>query len=119
MTRILLLVNGLGLGNSTRCYAVIQQLLAAGVEVEVATSENGLWFFADKPEVGRITEIPTLHYGQKAGRINITATLSRLGSMMDIIRSAEVVIATTIARFQPTAVVTDSIYSLRPVRSAG
>lgn len=119
MSRILLLVNGLGLGNSTRCYAVIQQLLAAGAEVEVATSDNGLWFFADKPEVGRITEIPALNYGQKAGRINITATLSQLGGMLDIIRRAEVVIAATIARFQPTAVVTNSIYSLRPVRRAG
>lgn len=119
MSRILLLVNGLGLGNSTRCYAVIQRLLAAGAEVEVVTSDNGLWFFADKPEVGRVTEIPSLHYGQKAGRISIAATLSQAGVMFDSFRTAEAVIADTIARFRPAAVVTDSTYALRPVRRAG
>ena len=119
MSRILLLVNGLGLGNSTRCYAVIQRLLAADAEVEVVTSDNGLWFFADKPEVGRATEIPSLRYGQKAGRIDIAATLSQVGTMLDTIRRAEAVLADTIARFRPAAVVTDSIYSLRPVRRAG
>ena len=119
MSRILLLVNGLGLGNSTRSYAVIQQLLARGAEVEVVTSNNGLWFFADKPEVGRVTEIPSLHYGQKAGRINIVATLSQAGAMLDTIRCADAIISNTIARFHPSSVVTDSIYSLRPVRRAG
>jgi len=119
MSRILLLVNGLGLGNSTRCYAVIQRLLSVDAEVEVVTSDNGLWFFADKPEVGRVTEIPSLRYGQKAGRINITATLFQVGTMLDIIRRAEAVVAGTIARFGPAAVVTDSTYSLRPVRRAG
>jgi len=46
MNRILFLVNGLGLGNSTRCHAVIEQLLTAGSDIEVVTSDNGLWFFA-------------------------------------------------------------------------
>ena len=119
MSRILLLVNGLGLGNSTRSYAVIQQLLAKGAEVEVVTSNNGLWFFADKPEVGRVTEIPSLHYGQKAGRIDIISTLSQAGAMFDTIRRADAVISETIARFRPSAVVTDSVYSLQPVRRAG
>lgn len=119
MSRILLLVNGLGLGNSTRCYAVIERLLAAGAEVEVATSDNGLWFFADKPEVGRVTEIPALRYGQRAGRINIAATLSQAGAMLGAVCRAEAVIADAIARFRPTAVVIDSTYSVRPVRRAG
>jgi len=119
MSRILMLVNGLGLGNSTRCHAVIQRLQAAGAEIEVVTSDNGLWFFADKPEVGRISEIPSLRYGQAQGRISITATLAQAGAMLDTLRRAEAVVADTIARFRPAAVVTDSTYSLRPVRRAG
>jgi len=119
MSRVLLLVNGLGLGNSTRSYAVIERLLAAGAEVEVVTSDNGLWFFADKPEIGRVTEIPSLRYGQKAGRISIAATLSEARSMIETIRRAEAVVAAAIARFRPTAVVIDSTYSIRPVRRAG
>ena len=39
--RILCLVNGLGLGNSTRCHAIIQRLVEFGVEVQVVTSETG------------------------------------------------------------------------------
>lgn len=119
MSRILLLVNGLGLGNSARCYAVIQRLLAVGAEVEVATSDNGLWFFADKPEVGRVTEIPSLRYGEKAGRIDIAATLSQAGAMLGAVRRAETVVADAIARFRPEAAVIDSTYSIRPVRRAG
>ena len=119
MSRVLLLVNGLGLGNSTRCYAVIQRLLAADAEVEVVTSNNGMWFFAEKPDVGRITEIPSLHYGQKAGQIDIVATVSQAGLMLDTIRGAETIVADTIARFRPEVVVTDSIYSIRAVRRAG
>lgn len=119
MKRILFLVNGLGLGNSTRSYALIQRTLDHGAEVEVVTSDNGLWFFADKPEVGRVTEMPPLRYGQKAGRINIAATLTQTRTMLDVVRRAETIISDTIARFQPAAVVTDSIYALRPVRRAG
>ena len=119
MSRILMLVNGLGLGNSTRCHAVIQRLRAAGAEIEVVTSDNGLWFFADKPEIGRVSEIPSLRYGQAQGRISIAATLAQAGAMLDTVRRAESVVADTIARFRPAAVVTDSTYSLRPVRRAG
>lgn len=118
MSRILFLVNGLGLGNSTRSYAVMQSLLAAGAELEVATSDNGIWFFADKPDVGRVTEIPSLRYGQSNGRISIVATLSQLGDMLSTIRRAEAMVSGTIDRFRPALVVTDSVYSLRPARRA-
>ena len=119
MSRILMLVNGLGLGNSTRCHAVIQRLKASGAEIEVVTSDNGMWFFADKPEIGRVTEIPSLRYGQAEGRISIAATLAQAGAMVDTLRRAEAMVAEAIARFRPAAVVTDSIYSLRSVRRAG
>ena len=43
MKRVLFLVNGLGLGNATRCHAIMQKLGEAGVGCEVATSGSGLW----------------------------------------------------------------------------
>ena len=43
--RILFLINGLGLGNSTRCLAVIEKLIEKNCEVSVITSGNGEWFF--------------------------------------------------------------------------
>lgn len=119
--RILFLVNGLGLGNSTRCYAVIRRLLAAGAAVEVVTSDNGLWFFADKRELGGVTEIPSLRYGadHNRGGLSVAATLRQGGTMLAALRRADSIVATAIARFRPDAVVADSIYSFRAVRRAG
>ena len=68
-------------------------MLAAGAELEVATSDNGIWFFADKPDVGRVTEIPSLRYGQSNGRISIVATLSQIGDMLNTIRRAEAMVS--------------------------
>lgn len=119
MPRALFMVNGLGLGNSTRCYAIIQELTRRGVSVEVVTSGNGTWFFKDKPEVGRIDEIPALQYGKKDGRISMARTLGGLGKMVNSLRAAEAVVATAIDRFRPDFVVADSSYSFRPVKRAG
>jgi len=119
MPRALFMVNGLGLGNSTRCYAIIQELTRRGVSVEVITSGNGTWFFKDKPEVGRIDEIPALQYGKKDGRISVVRTLGAVGKMIGSLRAAEAVVASAIDRFRPDFVVADSSYSFRPVKRAG
>lgn len=116
--RVLFLVNGLGLGNSTRCYAIIEELQRAQAEVEVVSSDNGLWFFSDKPGI-RLTPIPSLHYGAQGGRISIASTIAQSGALLTTLRAAENTIAATIARFRPDVVVGDSVYSLRPVRRAG
>jgi len=119
MSRVLMLVNGLGLGNSTRCHAVIERLRAAGAEIEMVTSDNGLWFFGDQPEIGRVTAIPSPRYGEKDGRISIKATLAQAGAMIETLRRAEAIVTDTIDRFRPAVVVSDSTYALRPVRRAG
>jgi UDP:flavonoid glycosyltransferase YjiC (YdhE family) len=117
--RVLFLVNGLGLGNSTRCHAVMQALAAHGAELRVVTSGNGLWYFADKPEFGTVTEIPSLQYGKKDGRISILATLGRIGDAARILVEADRIIGRVIADFRPQVVVTDSTYVFRAVRAAG
>lgn len=119
MTRILFLVNGLGLGNSTRCQAVIARLLEAGAEIAVATSDNGLWFFQDQPGLHSLSELPSLRYGAKDGRLSIAATLGQIGQMRATVRQAERAIGGVIRRFRPEVVVSDSVYALGPVRRAG
>ena len=42
--KILFLVNGLGLGNSTRCYAIIERLKKLNNKIYIVTSGNGEWF---------------------------------------------------------------------------
>jgi UDP:flavonoid glycosyltransferase YjiC (YdhE family) len=117
--RILVLVNGLGLGNSTRCHAVIQRLAAKGVAIEVVTSDNGLWFFTDKTEVAKVTAIPSLHYGADRGHISILRTVGQARQMWGALRQAEAILSDVIARFRPHAVISDSVYALGPVRRAG
>lgn len=117
--RALFLVNGLGLGNSSRCHAVIQQLVARGVAVEVVTSANGYWYFSDRPEVQRLTEIPALQYGKKDGQINISATLGSARVLLSATRDADRIIDDAIHRFKPHVVVSDSVYSARSAGRAG
>lgn len=118
--RILLIVNGLGLGNSTRCHAVIQSLAAAGATVEVVTSGNGLWFFRDKPEVAAVHEVPALTYGKKNGRLSVMATVAGLASeAVSILRHTEAVLDQVVRRFRPQVAVTDSIYVFRTFKRHG
>lgn len=118
-SRVLFLINGLGLGNSTRCHAVIQHLAAAGAAVEVVTSDNGLWFFADNRDIVGLTAVPALRYGQRNGGISIAATLAAAGEMRDTLRQVDAALSAAIARFHPDVVVTDSVYAFRAARRAG
>ena len=80
--RILFLVNGLGLGNSTRCHAVIERLINRGAEVAIATSGNGLWYFKNHLNFPNVFEVEELHYGKKDGRLSIMATFLSIGNFV-------------------------------------
>ena len=41
MKKILFIVNGLGLGNSTRCESIIESLIFKGKTIDIITSGNG------------------------------------------------------------------------------
>jgi len=76
--RILFLVNGLGLGNSTRCHAVISWLEADQYIVDVGTSGNGLAYFSSVMKTGQVFPLRPLTYGQKKGRISFLKTIALL-----------------------------------------
>ena len=46
--KILFLINGEGLGNSTRCHAIIQKLLKKKVKVGIVAAKNSYWYFSKK-----------------------------------------------------------------------
>lgn len=73
--RILFIVNGLGLGNSTRCDAVIEKLQSMGKEIDVLTSGNGLDYFNKKKNIKNIWTYQTLQYGVSNGRVSMIKTL--------------------------------------------
>ena len=117
--RLLFLINGLGLGNSTRCHAVIQHLMDRQVEIEVITSANGLWYFGGQSEVKRIHEIESLYYGKQDGRLSIRRTLASLRDFKNIMARNASHIENIIQIFRPHAVVTDSVYTFIPFKRAG
>ena len=117
MKRVLFLVNGLGLGNATRCHAIMQKLGEAGVGCEVATSGNGLWYFRQQRDVGEPVELKSLHYGTAHDRISVVRTILSTPEYIAAIRSNARLIETLMDSLKPDAVVTDSTYLPRRGRT--
>jgi UDP:flavonoid glycosyltransferase YjiC (YdhE family) len=117
--RILFLVNGLGLGNSTRCHAVMQRLLRRGAEIQIVTSGNGLWYFRSMPELAQLHEVESLYYGVKDGRISIARTLSAIADFAGIMRRNARKIAAVLDGWRPHLAVADSVYTFRAFKRRG
>lgn len=87
MKRLLFIVNGLGMGNSTRCDSIIECLIQQGYAVDILTSGNGLRYFKENGHGGEIFEIASLYYGKdKNGKLSIGSTLRALPDLFRIYR---------------------------------
>jgi len=113
--KVLFVVNGLGMGNSTRCYSLIQELHDLGFTIEVATSGNGLLFFRDKPEVGELHAIGSIHYGKdKHDRLAVLKTFFEIFRSLKLFLKNGIFLTKLIRATNPGVVVYDSQYSLLP-----
>src|SRR5215475_4311444 len=117
--RVLFLINGLGLGNSTRCHAVIQRLLDSGVEIAVITSGNGLWFFRSVPGINELHEVESLYYGVKNERISILRTVAAIGDFAAIVQRNSSKVRSVLTSWRPDIAVVDSVYTFRPLKRSG
>ncbi len=115
----LFLINGLGMGNSTRCYAIMEHLAARGVELHVLTSGNGLAFFGDKPEVRSVTPMEALFYSSAGGQISGLRTLGHVGRLYRLARTKRRQLEELLRRLRPDLAVTDSEYATAPLRRRG
>jgi UDP:flavonoid glycosyltransferase YjiC (YdhE family) len=114
--RVLFLVNGLGLGNSTRCHAIMQRLLDEGAEISVVTSGNGVWYFRSVPGIAAIHETESLYYGVKHGRISIARTILSVADFFRILRRNAQKLAAILDDWRPDIAVTDSVYTFAPLK---
>lgn len=114
--KILFLTNGLGLGNSTRCHAIIQHLKDREVNVEMVTSGNGVWYFSDKNEIDKIYEIEALAYGSKDGAISITRTFTSISAMIKTLKRNADKLSEVLDTVNPNVIVTDSDYNFLPIK---
>jgi UDP:flavonoid glycosyltransferase YjiC (YdhE family) len=117
MKHILFLVNGLGLGNATRCHAIMQKLAEAGVRCSVATSGNGLWYFRQQQDVGTPIELEALHYDSVHGRISVMRTILSASAHVATLRANARIIEAAMDGLKPDAVVIDSTYLHRRGRT--
>ena len=109
--RILFLVNGLGLGNSTRCYAIIQRLKRSQTKIAIMTSGNGSWFFENKSEIDEIFYNKALHYGKNNNQLSTFNTLKSLSVIFKTIKENSKKLLAVINEYKPDVIVTDSVYN--------
>ncbi len=114
--RALFLVNGLGLGNSTRCHAIIQRMIEQGAQVEVITSGNGKWYFDGRTDAGRVHANEAFYYASVNGKISIPRTLMSVGDFARISRRNAAVVNTVLDTYKPDVVLNDSVYTIGPMK---
>ena len=79
MKRILFLVNGYGLGNSTRIHSIIQYIdqINQNYKFDIFGYGNSVQYFKQVPEVQNIFENFPLKYGLKEGKIDFIRTAGK------------------------------------------
>ena len=114
--KILFLINGLGLGNSTRCYAVIQRLKKSQTNIAVMTSGNGNWFFENKHEIDKIFYNKALYYGKNNDKLSTFNTLKNLPTIFKTIKENSKKLLDVISEYKPDVIVTDSVYNFPVIK---
>ena len=112
----LFLINGLGLGNSTRCHAVIERLVERGVRVHVMTSGNGLAYFAGMPCIASLSPMESFFYSSVHGHISGWRTLASAFSLFGRAHRKSAQVEALLKHVRPDIVVADSEYTLGPIR---
>jgi UDP:flavonoid glycosyltransferase YjiC (YdhE family) len=109
-------INGLGMGNSTRCHAVMEHLAEAGVNLHVLTSGNGLAYFQGKAGIKSLTGMESFFYSGRDGGISGWSTLRSLWRLAAIAKVKRRQLAKLLEQMPVDLAVVDSEYTLAPLR---
>jgi hypothetical protein len=115
----LFLINGLGLGNGTRCHAVMEHLVEAGCQIHVVTSGNGLAYFKERDFIQSLTPMESLEYSGRAGGISGWSTLQSLPALLRKTKVKRNQLRAVLRQINPDVAIVDSEYVLGPVRDRG
>ena len=110
MKKILFLINGLGLGNSIRIYAIIERLNKNNTECHIITSGNGKWFFSGLIDNNHLNFIEPINYGSINKKLSTLKTILNVPSIISTINQNFQYIFNIINKFKPDVIVTDSVY---------
>ena len=114
--KVLFLVNGLGLGNSTRCYAIIESLKKSNSKIYVVTSGNGEWFFRDKIEKENLFINEQIQYGSDNQKLSVKKTLFTIPKIINTIKKNFLGLIKIINLVRPDVIVTDSVYNFSGIK---
>jgi UDP:flavonoid glycosyltransferase YjiC (YdhE family) len=112
----LFIVNGLGMGNSTRCFAIMEHLHDRGASIHVLTSGNGLEFFQDKKQVTSLSPMASFYYAVSRGRISAWHTVASLRVLAQRAREKKAQLEKVLSAIRPDVAVIDSEYTVGPLR---
>src|SRR2546429_2851280 len=115
-TNCLFIVNGLGMGNSTRCFAIMQHLHDRGASIHVLTSGNGLEFFQDKKQVTSLSPMASFYYAVRHGRISAWHTVTSLRVLAQRAREKTAQLEKLLSAIRPDVAIIDSEYTVGPLR---
>lgn len=109
---LIFFVNGLGLGNSTRCYSIIDAIKKKNkkVNIIVATSGNGYWFFKNQKEVDILHKLKQVSYKKKSGKLSAISTILSLFKILKIFSQNTNIAINLIKKYNPKVVLSDSFY---------
>ena len=112
----LFIINGLGMGNSTRCHAVMERLAAVGCEIHVLTSGNGVSYFKNQSFVKSLTAMDAFFYSGSNGGINGWSTIKSLRALLKVAKGKRAQLSTLLENINPDVAVIDSEYAISPLR---
>ncbi|MBN1471315.1 MAG: hypothetical protein JW925_06015 [Syntrophaceae bacterium] len=115
--RILFIVNGLGMGNSTRCHAIIENLHHRGYAIDVITSGNGMDYFRHHiSSISDLIEFKSLFYTKFKGKLSIGGTILSIPVLAFLYIQNICVLYKTFKNKSYDAVVIDSDYTILLLR---
>ncbi len=117
MKKILFLINGLGLGNATRCHAIIEELIDKNCDVSIMTSGNGIWYFKAYKKIKIAGQLDALFYKKKKDKLSVMSTFLSFMKFRAIMKKNAILIRKVIKKINPDIIVTDSIYSISPLKT--
>ncbi len=108
MKNAVILINGLGLGNSTRCKVLIDWLISKNFEITILTSGNGKDYF--KYNNYKIIPLKQIDYDKKNGKLSIFKLILNLINIIKIVQINSTNINNVIKKVNADLIISDSIY---------
>ena len=108
--KILFLVNGYGLGNSTRIHSIIQHIDQDFV-CDIFGFGNSVQYFKQVPRIQNIFQGIPMEYGLKKGRIDFFATMGKLFKNLQSIYKNRAIIKNILKAHHYSLLVSDSNFS--------